>query len=126
MPSRIKKREAIDKVNKRFKTHMLTLTNTRFANINSRKEVWWLDIPLRCIKANSQGNIHLILYNYRTKELHHLNVPSAFFLKNIKGLVVREDKDIITLELAVEATRQFQDARPMGSGINFSQFLTRR
>lgn len=119
----MKKKEAITKLNSRKDAPLLTNANTRFANINTRKEVWWLDIPVRCLKANSGNALNLVLYNHRTDELHHLSVPSTFFFKNLKGLVVRKDKDVITLELAVEAAHQLQDVRSKGAGISFKQFL---
>ena len=41
----MKKKAALERINNYLGQRLLEHTNTRFANVNSAKSVWWLDIP---------------------------------------------------------------------------------
>jgi hypothetical protein len=119
------KSEALAVENKRLSRRLRPLnnTNTHFSNINSSKEVWWLDIPLEKIRTGKIDPLHLLLYDDRSRELHHLEVPIAYFRRNMKALVIRPDKDVISLELSAARSNRFQDVRPTGGRVPFCTFL---
>ena len=117
----ITKNKAIDRINQH---PQINSANTHFANINNRKAVWWLDIPFIKVSRSIARKINLLLYDNRTKTLHHLYVPVKF-LKNNAGLVTRitaKKKKVISLELSADANYLFQDVRSKGSGVRFAKF----
>ena len=118
----IKKPEAIARINRLDREAGLDDRNTNFANINARKDVWWLDIPLSKISRAGIAEINLLLYDQRSDELHFLRVPVDYMRANLGRLVVREDKAVISLELSADRTRLFQDVRPKSGGVQFRQF----
>lgn len=125
MSQRIEKGEAIAPMNARPSGAALNRRNTHFANINSQKEVWWFDIPCSKLAVGAAEDINLLLFDHRTNELHHLIVPTAYFRANLGGLVIRDEKGTISLELSAEPRTMFRDIRPTGNGIQFAQFEQR-
>ena len=75
--------------------------NTHFSNINTSKDVWWLDIPKRKIEQPSTDALHLLLCDDRLGEqrFYHLQVPISYLQKNIRDFRIRDDTDKIHLEL---------------------------
>ena len=116
----MKRAEAIVRINRRYGSQ-LNRRDTHFANINASKPVWWLDIPIQKVKG-SVRTINLLLYDERVDDLHYLKVPTEYFRANLSGLVVRDDKACISLELAADGQHLFEDVRPTGKGIRFGQF----
>jgi len=101
----------------------LAADTTRFANVNSAKNVWWLDIPIS--KINGHINLSLALYDDRRKKLFVLDVPPDFFRENEKSISIRIDRQVVSLELSAEDSRIFENTRPVNSGLSFRQFLVR-
>jgi hypothetical protein len=93
-----------------------------FANINSSKDVWWYDIPLHLISSATLDYIDLLAYDNRSDELHHLPVPIKYIKRFLPGLVIREKKNTISLELSADPYKPFEDVRPGGRRIDFSVF----
>ena len=62
------------------------------------------------------------MYDHRTDEIHYLQVPMQYLRENLSRLVVREDKDFVSLELSAERSRMFKDLRPKSGGVQFVQF----
>ncbi|MGA7260489.1 MAG: hypothetical protein WA709_01550 [Stellaceae bacterium] len=97
--------------------------NTHFSNINTSKDVWWLDIPKRKIEQPSTDALHLLLCDDRLGEqrFYHLQVPISYLQKNIRDFRIRDDTDKIHLELAIAGSNIFQDV--IGPGlVRFAQF----
>jgi hypothetical protein len=113
--------EAIARINRRYGSAQLNRRDTHFANINATKPVWWLDIPSHKLEGSVRA-INLLLYDDRVDDLHYLRVPTQYFRANLGGLVVRNDKECITLELSADRQHLFQDVRPTGHGVRFGQF----
>jgi hypothetical protein len=113
--------EAIHHGNRHCKSAGMHGRNTRFANVNASKDVWWLDIPEKTIVDPSFDMWNLLLF-YETanqQRFHHLMIPIAYLAENIRGLRPRDD--MVHLELSVEARNLFQDV--VGSGrVCFAQF----
>jgi len=97
----------------------------RFANINSGKDVWWLHIPLAKVDRGGVEEINLLLVDDRSKELHHLRIPSDYLRANMSHLHIRVDKQCISLELATDGPALFQNVSPADSGVHFERFKAR-
>jgi len=65
----------------------------------------------------------LVLHDHRVAKLHVLDVPTAFLLENFESLSIREDKDMVSLELSSEESRFLENVRPQTSGLCFASFL---
>lgn len=98
---------------------------TRFANINSAKDVWWVDIPLSALADPEAESVDLALFDGRTSELHHLSIPVEFVAENLGALHVRDDVAKVSLELAVDPPDRFRNVVPVDSGVSFAPFLVR-
>ena len=79
----MEKQEAIGRLNQRYKTSVLTNRNTHFSNINAKKDVWWFDIPLVKVEPEANDILHLLLYDHRSREIHHLRVPTSYFKRSV-------------------------------------------
>jgi len=119
------KGQAIARIVRQGLVSEVTSSNIHFANVNSAKDVWWLDIPLAKLESARNPTIGLLLYEQRSDQLYYLEVPKSYLRDNLNRLVVRSSKGCISLELSTEAHKLFRDVRPTGSGVNFSQFLKR-
>ena len=96
--------------------------NTRFANINAGKDVWWIDIPVAMVTASTSALLNLLLCDSRSRnpQLHHLQIPIPYLRQHIQDFRLR-NKNKIHLELSTEEVRLFQDV--VGPGrIQFAQF----
>jgi hypothetical protein len=116
------KSAAIAELNRRGATPLLTSQNTRFANVNVSKAVWWLDLPLDYVFNHTEGAVNLVLAGSRNGELFHLRVPKVWLTENIEEFAVRNDKSVISLELSCDRQNRFQDVRPTSRGLHFGQF----
>jgi len=101
----------------------LSRENTHSAKINATQPVWWIDVPLKKVEPGGVDEINLLLFDQRSDELHHLRVPSAYFIENLDRLRVRDDTGRVSLQLAVDSPVKFENTRPVGSGVSFAQFL---
>ena len=120
---KMEKREAMRRKNQLYRVADLNNGNTHFSNINAAKDVWWFDIPLKKVNAGAERILHLLLYDHRSKELHHLRVPTTYIRENLSRLVIRGEKETISLELSTDRSNLFQDVRPTAGGVRFGQFL---
>ena len=117
------KSEAIARIARCTNSSEFTSGRIHFANVNSSKDVCWLDIPLAKISSGGSINIGLLLYDHRPDQLHCLEVPKSYLRDNQNRLVVRAKKQCISLELSTETHKLFRDVRPAGGEVNFAQFL---
>jgi hypothetical protein len=114
------KAAALAEVNRRSTTQ-LAVRDAHFANVNAAKEVWWLEIPRRKIFEQSPSVIDLVLAE-STGCVHHLRVPKVWLIDHFRGFVVREDKDVVCLELSAGRSK-FVDQRPTSARLSFASFL---
>ncbi|MFN2531086.1 MAG: hypothetical protein ABR555_07295 [Pyrinomonadaceae bacterium] len=98
-------------------------SSIHFSNINSAKDVWWLDIPLAKLDSAGSQKIGLLLYDDKSDQLYYLEVPKSYLKDHLSRLVVRATKGCISLELSTDSHKLFRDVRPAGGGVNFGQFL---
>lgn len=122
MPPKLSKSDAIARICREHPTLKLESSTTHFASINASKDVWWYDISRTKVTAGRHEALHLLAHDHRCNELHHLIVPTQYFRDNLSRLVVRQDKDTISLELSASRSNFLQDVRPGGGRIHFIQF----
>lgn len=114
------KKTAISQVNQQGKQNF-SAKDTRFANINTAKNVWWIDIPNHMLSDHIC--IHFLLYDCSDRKLYHLDVPSNYFQDHHFDFSICKDKQVISLELSPDISNRFQDVRAGGSQVNFKYFL---
>ncbi|HWN08677.1 MAG TPA: hypothetical protein VNO50_05290 [Pyrinomonadaceae bacterium] len=117
------KSEAIARIARLPGASGIRTNSVYFANVNSSKDVWWLDIPVEKLSQAGSSNISLLLYDDRSGKLHYLDVPKSYFIDNQRRLITRTEKGCISLELSTDKSKMFSDVRPGGDGIDFSRFL---
>ena len=74
------------------------------------------------ITAGPREGLHVLAHDHRSNELHHLVVPTNYLRENLDKLVIRQDKDRISIALSTSQLNFLQDVRPGGAGIHFAQF----
>src|SRR5215211_6398857 len=99
------KAEAIARIARRTDVSEFTAGSIHFANVNSSKDVWWLDIPLA--KISRDGSIGFLLYDHRPDQLYYLEVPTSYFRDNHDRLVVRTVKQCVSLDCLLRLTSCF-------------------
>jgi hypothetical protein len=93
-----------------------------FANVNSRKPVWWLDLPSDEVFDLTPPHIDLVLADTDAR-VHHLRVPKEWLIENREMLAVREDKNVVSIELSALPDQRFRDVRPRSGRLDFGSFL---
>jgi hypothetical protein len=111
------KREALDFANRNFNA-VFTTFNTHFANVNKAKPVWWLELPINKIKSPSLSYVHFLLKS--DNSLNWLKVDRLYLFDNLNGFKIRQNKDVICLEINTLTFQNMVGA----SKIPFKQFLT--
>ena len=102
----MKKSTAIRVASKNF-PNVLSNSNTRFANSNSKLNIWWFDIPPHTRLRNTY--INLLMYDQKCQTLYYLEVESKFLSDNHSAVYVRPDNEAITLYLSTSQINQFRD-----------------
>ncbi|NHQ85396.1 hypothetical protein HA050_04615 [Iodobacter sp. HSC-16F04] len=122
MSVKLSKSDAIARLYREQPNVNLDSNATHFANINASKAVWWYDIPRKKVTSGSHEVLHILAHDFSNNELHYLVVPTKYLCNNLGKLVIRKDKDSISLELSARPSNFMQDIRPSGGHIHFSQF----
>ncbi len=92
--------------------------NTRFSNINTSKDVWWVEIP--AVKFEKDLNILL----HTGKAILWLFVKGNTFKNFSNFFSTRTDNEAISIELGCAKNSNYLiDIRPGGTKINFNPFL---
>ena len=86
----------------------LNNSNTHFSKVNAAKPVWWLEIPLSKINDPSLSEINLLVENNGQIDL--LQVPTMFFKDHLSGFKVRDEKQVVCLELDIKSFRNMVGA----------------
>ena len=115
---------AIAELNRRNIFGRLSKRDAHFANVNARKPVWWLDIPIAEIFDERVPTLNIVLAD-TNGAVHHLSVPNDWLIENLDECAVRPDKDVVSLELSAMPHSQFRDERPRSGRLNFAQFLVK-
>ena len=105
----MQKKAAIERVNNYLGHRLLEHTNTRFANVNSAKSVWWLDIPPEMFDKE----LHVLLAgspvsHQRTSQgLTWLKIQTRAFQNPRNRFYVRPDNGKIQLNISCSPTSDY-------------------
>jgi len=98
--------------------------NVKWANINSKKNVYWINIH---IDERLNHEYHFILNNKNKREFIYMVIPPNIFKDNL--FVCRFDRtnglDKYDVELSVNEASYLKDIKSGGSGFSFSKFVTK-
>ncbi len=113
---KMKKKEAMIRVNDKIGKPILNSFNTIFSNINSRKSVWWINIPLEKFKSI----LYLLLIG--ESKLYVIKLPLAEIEQPDKIFKLR--KDFVDIEIDAEKTGAFMKDIKAGSTLfDFSPYI---
>ena len=94
---------------------VLENANTHYSKVNAGKAVWWIEIPIA--KIEKFEVINLVVE--KSGDVTLLEVPTKFFGDNISGFKIREDKQVICLELDIDTFQNVVGEARLG----FKQFV---
>ena len=115
----MKKAEAIGKINEYLESKVLSHGNTSFANVNAAKSVWWLNVHPK----KFANDLHLLLAKKDISGLIWLKIEANTFA-DIEGVFkIRNDKNVVDLEIACEGNRYMRDIKAGGTGYNFLRHI---
>jgi hypothetical protein len=106
-------------MNRYYGRNLVSGKNSTFANVNTAAPVWWLNIPLS--KVEHEGCHNLLLYDSRTKELHHLEVRNAYLLSNKMHFTILRRS--LNLVLSAHEPNRFRNVVPKNPGVDFRDCL---
>lgn len=110
----MKKSEAMDIVRSTYQIE-LENANTHFSKVNKSKPVFWFENPVK--KIHEHQFINLLTEDEGDVSL--LEVPCKFMRDNFDGFRIREEKQVVCLELDIST---YQNV--IGSGqAHFRKFL---
>ncbi|MDA7859259.1 hypothetical protein N9B05_05500 [Mariniblastus sp.] len=94
---------------------VLENANTHYSKVNAGKAVWWIEIPIA--KFEKFEFINLVVE--QSGDVTLLKVPTEFFRNNLSGFRIREQKQVVCLELDIDT---FQNV--IGEAkVSFKQFV---
>ena len=110
------KNECIAKLNAQYKAG-LTGANTSYSKINKSKNVWWFNIRTSKFKAP----INLLL---KTESgLFWIVLPVGFVTSIENTFRIRQDKDVVDVEINAGSRNFLCDVKSGGSGFNFDPYI---
>ena len=113
------KQSAIAKVNDYLGHRQLYGRNTSFANINSSKPVWWLNIN----PAKFQNDLHLLLVTDKQDRLIWLKIEADTIPEPDRTFRKRSDNGAIDLEISSDPSRYLVDIKSGGSEYSFAKHI---
>lgn len=124
---KLDKTTAIARRNEALGIPVLNSDNTLFAVLDSKRSLWWFDIPVAWLRKNSEF-VNLLLHTPESDKLQHLKVPVRDLRTHQEKLEVRNaGKRRATISLALSADRDslLRDLRPGGENLDFSGYRQR-
>ncbi len=110
------KSSMINIVNSYLKTPLLHRKNTKMANVNSAKDVWWINIPFNMFS----NELHIVLISLEKTKVYWLKIEANFF--NEPRKYFRDKQGQADLELSANELTLFQDVKSGGLLYDFSEF----
>ena len=123
---KLDKKLAIARRNQELGGAVLGVNNTHFALLDTKRNIWWFDLPVPRMQVGQYEWMHLLLHTPATGELLHLKVTTVFLRDHIEGLEVRnagKRKSTVSLELSADRDSFLKDMRPKGSNLSFAVFV---
>lgn len=110
------KKEIIEYINQNNKAG-LSNANTSFSSVNKSKKVWWFNVPTSKFKA--QVNLLLKIEN----GVFWIVLPLGFVTSVEKIFKIRQDKDVLDIEINAGSRNFLCDVKSGGTGFNFGEFI---
>ncbi len=123
---KINKPTAIARRNEALARPVLDSDNTLFAILDTKRNLWWFDVPVALLRKGQPDWVNLLLHTPETDELQHLKVPVNFLRAHQEQMEVRHPgKRRSTISLALSADRDslLRDTRPGGEQLDFRTFV---
>ena len=124
---KLDKTTAIARRNEALGIPALNSDNTLFAVLDSKRSLWWFDVPVASLRNNASW-INLLLHTPEGDQLQHLKVPVRYLRSHMEQMEVRNPgKRRSTISIALSADRDslLRDLRPGGENLDFSGFRQR-
>lgn len=90
--------------------------NVCWANINAKKDVWWIDIPIRKLKKH----LHLLLNDEVKRVFYWISVEAKISDPYDKFRKIRDN--YIGIELSSREPNKFVDIKSGGTNFNFKEY----
>ena len=113
------KTSAMAKVNEHMGRELLSHHNTIFANINSAKDVWWLNVHPRKFGSD----LHIILMKQGGSGLIWLRITAGFISAPEEVFRVRPDNGLVDVEISSRRQRYMKDVKNGGTGYDFRRHV---
>jgi len=124
---KLDKPTAIARRNQALERPVLNSDNTLFAVLDTKRSLWWFDVPVKLVLPKSVADwVNLLLYTPEPDQLQHLKEPVNFLRAHLEKMEVRKPgKRRSTISLALSADRDslLQDLRPGGENLSFAAFV---
>lgn len=123
---KLDKKLAIARRNQELGGAVLGVNNTHFAVLDTKRNIWWFDLPITRTQVGQYEWMHLLLHTPATDQLIHLKVTTVFLRDHVEELEVRnagKRKSTISLELSADKDSYLKDMRPKGSNLSFAGFV---
>ncbi|MCP3749478.1 hypothetical protein [Pseudomonas sp. SBB6] len=122
---KLDKPTAIARRNQELERPVLNSDNTLFAVLDTKRSLWWFDVPVKLLRKGQPDWVNLLLHTPQTDELQHLKVPVNYLQAHLEKMEIRHPgKRRSTISLALSADRDslLKDLRPGGENLNFAGF----
>ncbi|MNQ74580.1 hypothetical protein D3C85_893400 [compost metagenome] len=123
---KLDKPTAIARRNQELERPVLNSDNTLFAVLDTKRSLWWFDVPVKLLRKGQPDWVNLLLHTPESDELQHLKVPTNFLRAHQEQMEVRNPgKRRSTISLALSADRDslLRDTRPGGEQLDFRTFV---
>lgn len=124
---KLDKPTAIARRNQALERPVLNSDNTLFAVLDTKRSLWWFDVPVKLVLPKSVADwVNLLIYTPQTDQLQHLKVPVNFLRAHLEKMEVRKPgkrRSTISLALSADRDSMLQDLRPGGENLSFAAFV---
>lgn len=110
------KQSAMAMVNEHVGSKLLTDNNTNFANINSRKDVWWINVD----PAKFVHELHIILAKDGDGGLIWLRIAAGSIPASEDVFRVKKDNGYFDFEISSHPERYLKDVKSGGTEYDFT------
>ena len=117
--SGMKKKSAIAKVNEHVGQPLLNYGNTSFANVNSGKDVWWVNVN----PGKFEHELHIILVKDEDEGLIWLRIAPGSISAPEDVFRVKKDNGYFDFEISCSPERYLKDVKSGGTEYDFTRHV---
>ena len=107
---------AMAQVNEHVGHQLLRGDNTSFANVNSKKDVWWVNVDPR----KFERELHLVLAKDGDSGLIWLRIAPGSIAAPEHVFRVRQDNGYVDFEISSDPDRYMKDVKSGGTEYDFA------